>query len=211
MKKIIIIGGGGHAKVLISILRKLNSYNIVGYFALNDGGSIFDVSYLGNDDNLEKFYKENPECCAAFGVGVLKPDQKREKIFQKIRDIGFNFPAIISPDAIVNIGVQINDGTVVFDGAIINSGSVLGACAIINTNSVVEHDCVIGDYVHIAPGAVLCGGVSVGKNSMIGAGATVIQSIKIGANCMIGAGSTVTHDCMESGLYIGSPIKRMSF
>jgi acetyltransferase-like isoleucine patch superfamily enzyme len=95
------------------------------------------------------------------------------------------------------------------DGAVINGGATLGRGAIVNTNSTVEHDVVLADWVHVAPGATLCGGVTVGSFSMIGAGATVIEGTKIGSSCVVGAGATVIDDIVEPGVYVGSPARRI--
>ena len=97
----------------------------------------------------------------------------------------------------------------VMDGAVINSGAIVGMGVIVNTNSTIEHDVALDEWVHIAPGATICGGVTVGRFSMIGAGATVIEGIKIAAGCIVGAGATVVHDLMEPGTYVGSPARRI--
>jgi acetyltransferase-like isoleucine patch superfamily enzyme len=91
---------------------------------------------------------------------------------------------------------------------VINSGTKTGRGCIINTNSTVEHDCRLGDDVHVAPGAILSGGVTVGDQVMVGAGATVIQGVRIGPHCLVGAGSIVVRDLVEPGIYMGNPCKR---
>jgi acetyltransferase-like isoleucine patch superfamily enzyme len=95
------------------------------------------------------------------------------------------------------------------DGSVINIGATLGRGAIVNTNSTIEHDVELADWVHVAPGATVSGGVTVGRFSMIGAGATVIEGIKIAARCMVGAGATVVDDLTEPGVYVGSPARRI--
>jgi UDP-perosamine 4-acetyltransferase len=95
------------------------------------------------------------------------------------------------------------------DGAVINSGATIGRGGIVNTNSTIEHDVLLEDWVHVAPGATISGHVTVGRFSMIGAGATVIEGIKIAAGCMVGAGATVVHDLTEPGVYVGSPARRI--
>ena len=95
------------------------------------------------------------------------------------------------------------------DGGVINVGARLGQGAIANTNSTVEHDVVLGDWVHVAPGATICGGVTVGHFSTIGAGATVIEGIEIAADCIVGAGATVVRNLKEPGTYAGCPARRI--
>ena len=95
------------------------------------------------------------------------------------------------------------------DGVVMNSGSVTGRGAIINTNSTIEHDVIMGDWVHVAPGATISGGVKIGSHTMIGAGAVVIEGLTIAADCMVGAGATVVRSLTEPGVYAGCPARRV--
>lgn len=207
MTEIIIIGGGGHAKVLANILRELPEYQVLGYTDQLDRGSLGGIQYLGDDTVLREMIRTHPHCAAAIGIGNVSVTEVRENIFSMLTNVGFQLPAIISPRAHVQDGVSIGSGTVVYNGALINAGSTIGSCCIINSGSIIEHDCSIADFVHIAPGAVLSAGVSIGRNTLIGVGALVIQSRRVGENCTIGAGAVVIHDAENSGLYIGVPAK----
>lgn len=208
MIKIIIIGGGGHAKVIISILKKIIDYEIVGYTDIGNKGEILGIKYLGNDKILEELFLNNNIKNAAIGIGQIKNVKSREKTIEKLIKIGFEFPVIISPDSVINEDVKIGQGTVVMDGVIINSGSFIGDFSIINTKVSIDHDCKIGDYVHIAPGVTISGGVKIGSDTLIGAGATIIQYKEIGKNIIIGAGSTVLKNLIESGTYFGNPARK---
>lgn len=206
MKEIIVIGGGGHAKVVISIIKKIDKFRLLGYVDIKNRGSILGIDYLGNDDDyLKKPATKN----AVLGIGITVKNNNRYNIIEKFLNNDFNFPVIISPDAIVNEDVKINAGTVIIDGAIINSGSKIGAFSIINTGSSIDHDCLIGDHVHIAPGAFLNGGVKVGDRSFIASGSTIIQFHEIGKDCVIGAGAVVTKDCLSTGTYLGIPARKL--
>ena len=207
MNRIIIVGGGGHAKVIISILKKLDCFNIFGYTDKIDNGRILGIKYLGNDDNLKFLFQEENVKNAVIGLGQIKNSSKRKYIYKRLSIIGFNFPSIISPNCIVNEEIRIGKGTVVMDGVIINPGTIIGDFCIVNTNVSVDHDCIVSDFVHIATGGVLSGGVTVGDNVLIGAGATIIQSKNICSNSIIGAGSVVLNDCMKPGTYCGIPAK----
>lgn len=209
MDRIVIIGGGGHAKVLISLLKK-TAFAIVGYSDKQNRGTILGIPYLGNDRILPDLIKEHKRCQASIGVGKIDASVLRFDLQQKFAALGIEFPVIISPDAIVNEEVLLGEGTVVFDGVVVNSGSEIGRACILNTNSTVEHDCRLGDNVHIAPGATLSGGVTIGHNTMIGAGATVIQSVTICEGCLLGAGSTVVKNITTPGTYVGIPAQRIS-
>ncbi|MGO9377194.1 MAG: acetyltransferase [Dissulfurispiraceae bacterium] len=208
MDKIVVIGGGGHAKVLISVLKK-TGYAIAGYTDRQDRGIILGVPYLGNDGILPELIRIHGHCQAIVGVGKIDVSGLRLSLQHEIAALGFGFPVIVSTDAIVNEAVALGEGTVVFDGVVVNSGSEIGRACILNTNSTVEHDCHLGDNVHIAPGVTLSGGVTIGANCMIGTGANVIQSVNICADCRIGAGSTVVNDITIPGTYVGNAAKKI--
>lgn len=202
MKSILIIGNGGHAKVVRDVIEAEGNYKVSGY--LDDN---IEKMYKEKDlifDNLRniQLYQENYYFVIAIGNNKI-----RNKIFDKINVSSERFPALIHPRAIISKTAEIGNGTVVMPGAIVNAETVIGQHAIINTGSVVEHDCVIKDYTHISPGAVLTGNVSVGESTQVGANATVIPNLKIGAHVMVGAGSTVISDVRDNVMVVGSPAK----
>lgn len=205
MNPIVIIGGGGHAKVAISIIKKIGSYNIIGYTDFTDNGPILGISYLGKDDNLSALIKKYINLSAHVGIGMTDLSEKRKRIQESVSSLSINFPKIVSPRAIVNEDVLIGDGTALFDGVIVNSGSRIGKGVIVNTKASIDHDCIISDYVHIAPGVTLSGGVKIGTNSFIGAGAIVIPNIEISPNVIVGAGAVVVRNIEEAGTYAGVP------
>ena len=206
MEKIIIIGGGGHAKVLISVIKKSLLYDVVGYTDFNDQGSILGVNCLGNDSKLKEILSQGITN-AAIGVGQVNVTQKRFEVVNKIKKIGFDFPVIISKDSIVNEDALLDEGAQIFDGVVINSGTRIGKFSIINTQSTIEHDCKIGNFCHIATNAVLSGGVEVGDFAMIGSNSVVVQYKKITTKCMIGSGCVVTKDITDEGVYVGNPAR----
>lgn len=206
--KIIIVGGGGHSKVLINILYKLQNYDIVGYTDVENKGDILGVKYLGNDNILSDIIIREKKCFAAIGVGMVNINTERENIFNRVKSIGFEFPQIISPVSTINRDVIIGEGSVVFDGVVINPGTKIGKGCIINTNSTIEHDCIIEDFSQICPGATLSGGVRVGRHCLIGTGSSVKQYLKITDYCVIGVGSAVIKNCEKSGVYIGTPARK---
>lgn len=208
MGKIVVIGGGGHAKVVICVLKKLG-YVIVGYTDNHDRGTILGIPHLGSDSDLAALI-ENRQCVAAIvGIGKVDTSDARLLLQRRFADLGFAFPAICSPHAVVNEEVTLGAGAVVLDGAIVNSGTTLGEACIVNTGSTIDHDCVIGANVHLAPGVTLSGGIRVGDNCTIGTGTRIIQSLTISEGCLIGAGSTVVEDISEAGTYVGSPARKI--
>ena len=209
MDKIVVIGGGGHAKVVISILKKINTYEIVGYTDVKNRGEILVVQYLGSDSVLKNLYKNGIKN-AVLGLGFIESNKKRKNVLKEISNIDFNYPAIISNNAVINEDVTTGMGTVIMDGVVINAGTKIGKFCIINTRSSIDHDCMIKNHTHIAPGVTLSGGVEIGNNVLIGAGATIIQYKKVVDNAIIGAGSTVVDDINEPGLYGGVPAKLLN-
>jgi sugar O-acyltransferase (sialic acid O-acetyltransferase NeuD family) len=207
--EIIVVGGGGHAKVVISILKKLNRYSLLGYTDVTNRGAVLGVPHLGSDDELAARAADSKKICVALGVGQVGLGNKRYDIWTRLNLLSLPFPAIVSPKAVVNEEASCGDGSVVMDGTVINTGAIIGRCAIVNTNSTVEHDVRIEDWVHVAPGATICGDVTVGRFSMIGAGATVKEGIKISESCIVGAGATVVSNLNEPGTYIGCPARRI--
>ncbi|MDY0108484.1 MAG: NeuD/PglB/VioB family sugar acetyltransferase [Candidatus Krumholzibacteria bacterium] len=208
MNRIVVIGGGGHAKVLVSILQK-TGYDIAGYTDRVDRGELLGVSYLGGDDRLAEIIAREPRCRAALGIGKLDTGAGRLELLTRLSGLGFSLPPIVSCHGVVNRDVALGDGTVVFDGAVVNSGARIGAAGILNTHCTVEHDCELGDDVHVAPGVVLCGGVRVGDHCLIGTGACVIQGVRIGPRVLVGAGAVVVADLARPGVYVGNPARRL--
>lgn len=205
----VIIGGGGHAKVLISVLKKIG-WIVVGYTDHVDAGPILGVPWVGDDEVLADILAERPGCAALVGVGKVDAAPVRAELQRRLERLGFAVPAVISPHAVVNEDVTLGVGTMVFDAAVVNAGCVVDEGCILNTGSIVEHDCVLGADVHIAPGATVSGGSRIGDHCMVGAGATVIHGVGVCAGCVIGAGSVVTTAVTEPGVYAGVPARRVS-
>jgi sugar O-acyltransferase (sialic acid O-acetyltransferase NeuD family) len=206
---LVIVGGGGHAKVVVSIVRKLKGLELLGYTDLKDNGSMLGTQYLGTDHVLAALTKEQPGLGAVLGVGQVGLGRQRSEIWTRLQPLPLSFPLVMSPHAVMNEDVRADEGVVIMDGAVINCGVILGRGAIVNTNSTIEHDAVIGEWAHIAPGATVCGDVRIGEFSMVGAGATVIEGRSIAACCIVGAGATVIDDLTEPGVYAGSPARRL--
>ncbi len=203
---VVIIGGGGHAKSVIGLLRRLEQYRMVGYTDSSDKGLVAGIPWIGSDDVL---IARGLYCGAVIGVGQIGSGESRCRLWTRLKTAGLAFPAIVSPSAVVDPTATCGEGTVVMHGAVINVDARIGTGVIVNTNSTVEHDVSIADWVHVAPGATICGGVQIGRFSMIGAGATVIEGKAIGEGCFVGSGATVVRDLAQPGIYVGSPARRI--
>lgn len=195
---IVLVGGGGHAKVVIDAVKYSSKYTICGIVdsKLPQGRSILGIKVLGGDDTLRGLFKKGVKS-AFIGIGSIGDCGLRKKIYGDLKRIGFRLPFIAHQKAVIAEDAEVGDGAFVAAGAVISTGAKIGKNAIVNTSSSVDHDCVIGDFVHIAPGAALSGGVKVGAETHIGTGARVTQYLNIGSNCIIGAGQTIRHDMAD--------------
>ncbi len=193
-KSVLLIGAGGHAKVLLEILLQLNC-NIVGVIAPEKKSEniIFSgLKHFSNDDEIFTF--DPAEILLVNGIGSLPGQTARFTIYEKLIAAGYRFMTVISPHAIVSKFAHLEEGVQVMPGAIINADAKIGANSIVNSGSIVEHDCVVGVHNHLAPGVTLSGGVITGAFVHVGTGANVIQAINIGNSVMVAAGASVTKD-----------------
>jgi sugar O-acyltransferase (sialic acid O-acetyltransferase NeuD family) len=210
INNIIVIGGGGHAKVVISIINKLENWQCLGYTDNLNSGKILNAPYLGNDGVIEQWIEKGIHACAlGIGFPLKETNDFRLKIINNIIQKGATFVTLISPHAIINENVNINSGAVVMDGVVINTGSRIGDYSVINTQAVVEHECNIGNHTHIAPGVVISGEVSVGNYCYIGSGAVINNGITIHENVLIGSGSVVVSNITKPGTYVGNPVRKI--
>ena len=190
---VIVMGGGGHAKVLITALHAANK-NILGLTdpLFEKGSEILGVKVLGDDSFIEN-HSPN-DIMLVNGIGALPYQELRKRLAKKIRDKGYSFLSIIHPTAIISDNVILSEGCQIMAGVVIQPGTRIERDCIINTGVLVDHDCVVEKDTHLAPGVVCCGGVTIGKSVNIGAGTTVIHNITIGAQSVIAAGSTIYKD-----------------
>ena len=208
MIPVIGFGAGGHAKVVIEILRSTREYEIVGLLdtRIERGANVLGVEVLGDDSMMAELKARGIEH-AFIGVGTVGDAQPRRQLYEKVVDFGFQIVPAIHAAAIVSSSAQIGVGPTIMAGAIVNANAVIGDNVIVNTGAIVEHDCVIGDHTHIATGARLAGGVHVGRGSHIGIGAVVRQEIKIGEGAIVGAGAVVVRDVPAGKTVIGVPAR----
>lgn len=202
---LIVIGGGGHAKVLVSTLMLCNR-NILGYADPNPAAAgLLGIECIGDDDVV--MTHDPTEVRLVNGVGSTGPVARRKEIYERFSRAGFNFAGVIHPSASVAAEVEIEEGVQIMAGAVIQPGSRIGANAIVNSGAIIDHDCVVGFHAHVAPGAVLSGNVRIGAGTHIGTGACIIQGISVGAGSVVGAGAVVVKDVPPSVTVIGVPAK----
>jgi sugar O-acyltransferase (sialic acid O-acetyltransferase NeuD family) len=204
---VIVLGAGGHAKVLVDAL--LESCAVVaGVVDPNPalaGTALLGVPILGGDAVVGEF--PPAEIALVNGLGSVGLPVARRQLFERFQELGYRFAAVVHPRAIVASDVIPGEGAQIMAGAVVQPGCRIGANCIINTRASVDHDCSIGDHVHIAPGVTLSGSVTVGAGSHLGTGATVIQGVQIGAGCLVGAGALVLKDVAPGTAVLGVPAR----
>jgi sugar O-acyltransferase (sialic acid O-acetyltransferase NeuD family) len=207
MRDVIVLGGGGHAKVVLNAARAAG-LNVLGFSSssLPVGTPSLGVRWLGDDEAILSGYPPTT-ALLIHGVGSVAAGTVRRAIFERFKGKGYSFASVIHPASTVAEIGGLGEGCVVMAGAVLQPGVLLEPNVIVNTNATVDHDCLVGAHTHIAPGATLSGGVRVGEDSLVGVGAVVIQGRQIGSRCMIGAGAVVVRDVPDGQRVWGVPAK----
>lgn len=208
---LILLGAGGHAKVLLSLIKAING-TLLGVcdpvLASQGIDKWRGIPIIGNDGVLREL---DPKAVGLVnGLGQTIQSQARQILYERYRAQGFRFPVLIHPTAWVDSSAMLHDGVQIMAGAIVQADTAIGENCIINTGARVDHDCHLGADVHIAPGAVLCGAVQVGAGAFVGCGANVIQGIRIGSNSIVGAGTTLVRNLESNQLVLrAAPEKKV--
>ena len=203
-ESVVIIGSGGHAKVVIELIRAEGKYQIAGCTGLAGGGFVLDnVPILGTDIVL----------LAVLARGVKKAfvaigdNRLRAGLLVHAKEIGFELINAVSPNAVISPSATLGSGIAIMAGAVINASAHIGDGVIINTNATVDHDCFLGNGTHICPGSALAGNVKTGNESFLGTGTCVVPGVRIGNRAIIGAGSVVIRDIPDDVMAMGVPAR----
>lgn len=208
MKKIVVVGASGHAKVIVDIIQQENKSKIVGFLDRfqQKGATQFGYPILGSDEDL-------PELMSAFDIsGVvvgIGDNFNRAAVAKRISESipGISFVAAIHPRASIAHGVSVGEGSVVMAGASINPSCSIGRLCILNTNSSLDHDSVMEDFSSLGPGVSTGGNCQIGQYSAIGIGATLVHNVMIGEHAVIGAGSVVMKSIDSFAVAYGVPAR----
>jgi sugar O-acyltransferase (sialic acid O-acetyltransferase NeuD family) len=179
MKNILLVGGGGHCKSVIDVIELEGRYNIAGIIDKKEliGQEVLGYKIIASDDDLEQLFDKYKY--AVVTVGQIKSTSLRIKIFNHLKNIGYNLPTIISPLSYVSKHATIEEGTIIMHQALINANAKIGKNCIINTKALVEHDARVEDNCHISTGAIINGGAVVKANSFVGSNATTKEYIEV--------------------------------
>lgn len=196
-----LLGGNGHCKVVVDLLKKVSSITIESIF--DDQPKLKDIAGIPVYKTNSLDFFRNKELIISIGNNHV-----RKRIASQIEA---NYLSAIHPSAILASDVIIGQGTVVLAGAIINPSVCIGKHCIVNTGAVVEHDCVLGDFVHVSPNASLAGNVTIGEGAHLGIGACVIQGVKVGKWVTVGAGAVILNDVPDFAVIVGNPGKIIKY
>ena len=196
-KPVIIMGTGGHAKVVADVL-ELSKVEVLGFVTpdLEIELEFCGKKVLGDDSLISQYPADEIEL--ANGIGSLPGKNLRWQLTDKMRKQGYSFVTIVHPDAIIGPDVSLGEGVQVMAGVIIQAETKIGKDSIINTGALIDHDCKIAENCHIAPGVICGGGIEIGANTHIGIGTIVAEYRSIGSNCIIASGSVVYKDVLDN-------------
>ena len=200
--KILLIGAGGHARSCIDVL-EMADWDVAGLVGQPQevGTKVLGYSVLGTDADLPGLL--GTVSTALVVIGQIESPGPRIAMFERLRELGFRLPVVISPLAHVSAHARLGEGTIVMHGAVVNAGARIGRNCIINSKALVEHDASVGDHCHISTRSVLNGGVQVGRGSFVGSGAVLRHEIRVGDECFISMGCLVRKDCADRARLAG--------
>ncbi len=209
-KKLLLIGGGGHCKTVIETIESQNHYNQIGIIDIekNIGEFILKYPIIGADQDLKKLRTQG-YAHAFISMGSIGNPTKRISLYRLVKELKYQVPIIIDQTASVSHYAKISEGAFVGKNVIVNADAVIDECVILNTGCIIEHDCRIGGFSHIAPGAVLSGNVTIGEGAHIGANSVVRQGICVGERTVIGVGSVVVKDIESDCVAVGNPCRKV--
>lgn len=200
----IIVGAGGHGRVLADALR-LEGRAVAGFVDPHPDPTSAGPPILGDDGAL----KDWPDCGLVNGIGGPVGSDLRRRVQTRLEAEGRRFSGVRHPSAIVAATARLDPTVQLLARAVVQPGAILEAGVVVNTGAIVEHDCVVGAFTHCAPGSILCGGVTVGAGCHIGAGAVVREGVRLGDRVVVGAGAVVVRDELEPGaVLLGTPAVR---
>jgi sugar O-acyltransferase (sialic acid O-acetyltransferase NeuD family) len=191
---VLIIGAGGHASVLLDMLKEHN-INIIGYVSPSPASNqklFSDLYWFKYDEDILQFDKATIKLVN--GLGSLPGNTLRADFYDRYKGLGYGFTTLVSKDASVSKYATLEEGVQVMRGAIIQTGASIGYNSIVNTGAIVDHDCSIGSNNHIAPGCTISGQVTSKEKVHFGTGSSVIHSINLNESVVVGAGATITKD-----------------
>lgn len=212
LEKCIVLGAGSHARVVLDALILEGSREVVGVIDPAPGlkGSrILGVEVLGGNECLPGLLDSGVRT-AVLGIGGVGDNRLRARVFNETTASGFDIVGVVHRSAVLSPFASVDPTAQILAGAHVGPMAVIGRGAIVNTSAIVEHDCRVGAFVHVASGAVLGGNVALGDFSHVGSGAVVRQSLSVGTAAVVGSGATVVRDVSDGDVVVGVPARSLS-
>jgi acetyltransferase EpsM len=212
-ERLVIIGAGGHASVVIDAALSAGRARAVRGYVAPERSPVLEqrlgIRWLGDD---ERYLATGPASRRGdrlvIGVGGVGGDPVRARIAARYEAAGCRFGRAVHAGAIVAKSAVVGDGAAVMAGAVVNPGAQLGEHCIVNTGAIVEHDVVLSRLAAVSPGAVIGGGAHVGENTFVGLGARVRDHVRIGRDVVVGMGAVVVGDVPDGAVVLGVPARR---
>ncbi|MGH7831928.1 MAG: acetyltransferase [Candidatus Binatia bacterium] len=204
-RKIVVVGAGGHARVILSLLERLERWQIMGVLDRRSSGNGEGVDghrIIGSWQDLGSARQR-----ADYAVIAVGDNRQRKALYDSFKKAAFEIPILIHPSAYVDPSATLGEGCVVCMGSLIGTDVTVGSNSIVNSGAIVDHECRLENDVHIAPGVRLAGRVAIGEGTFVGIGATVIDKIRIGRGVVVGAGSVVLSDLPDGAVAYGVPAR----
>ena len=203
---LVIIGAGGHGRVVLDILSAAGGHSVVGFLDADPslrGASVGGVPVLGPVNLLAKLWQQK----VRHGIVAIGDNRTRRRYGDQLRQQGFALINAIHPSAVVSSSAKLGKNVVVAAQAAVCAEACIDDFAIINTGAIVDHECRVGAGAHITPGVRLAGRVQVGEEAFVGLGANVIQCLSIGRGAIVGAGAVVIRDVPDGATAVGVPAR----
>jgi UDP-perosamine 4-acetyltransferase len=201
-RKTLIVGAGGHARVVASLLMKQPDIEVVGVVDRTNqhmGERVGNFYIVTSFDDLSLWYDRDIHY-AAIALGNV---QERAEAFATLKQIGFKVVSAIHRSSIIEDDVELGEGVTICAGVILATQTKIGKNVLINTGTVIDHESVIGDHSHVAPGCRIAGRVCIGERTFMGIGVTVKEKLRIGSRCTIGAGAVVLSSIPDDSIAYG--------
>lgn len=194
MKKLVLVGGGGHARACLDVIRAEGRFQVAGILDRPErvGTDVLGVPVIGTDEDMPSLVAKG--MCFLVALGQIKSPEPRIRLHARLRELGAHLPVVVAPTAHVSPHAEIGQGSIVMHMAMVGPGARVGANCIINTRALVEHDAEVGDHCHVATGALVNGDCRIGSGVFIGSGVVLRQGVRIGDRSVVGMGTIVRRD-----------------
>lgn len=207
-EKVVLIGNGGHAKVILDILEAVGQYQVIGVTTakVDSQDSFCGYPVLGGDGILPGLIKQGVKK-AVIGVGGFRDNSLRTKVYERVKAAGFELVSAIHPSAIISKTVVLGEANVIFPGVVINSHVRIGHNVIIATGSTIDHDVLIEDHVLVSAGVTVGANITIKEGALLALGSKVVSDIRIGRGALVAAGAVVVKDVEDETVVFGVPAR----